>query len=90
MVGMFFKNQFYKIVIIVHCSSLKTEDNLNTVKTLPRDKILLETDCPWCEIRPSHAGFKFISNESKVPSFKKEKWSCDAMVKSRNEPCNIR
>lgn len=72
-------------------SSLKTEENLDTIKNLPRDKILLETDCPWCEIRPSHAGFKFISNESKnMPSCKKEKWSADALVKSRNEPCNIR
>lgn len=23
---------------------------------VPLDRLLLETDCPWCEIRPSHAG----------------------------------
>lgn len=58
---------------------------------LPEDRILLETDCPWCEIRPSHAGFKFISKDSaNIQSVKKEKWSADALVKSRNEPCNIR
>lgn len=71
--------------------SLKTQENLETVKNLPQDRILLETDCPWCEIRPSHAGFKFISNENKdMPAVKKEKWNAEAMVKSRNEPCNIR
>ncbi|XP_028138862.1 deoxyribonuclease TATDN1 [Diabrotica virgifera virgifera] len=71
--------------------SLKTAQNLETVKSLPSSKILLETDCPWCEVRPSHAGYQFISKESlDVPSVKKEKWSPDHMVKSRNEPCNIR
>lgn len=64
---------------------------METVKKLPQNKILLETDAPWCEIRPSHAGFKLIDNENKtMPSCKKEKWSPDSMVKSRNEPCNIR
>nr|XP_023018553.1 uncharacterized protein LOC111507483 [Leptinotarsa decemlineata] len=72
-------------------SSLKTEENLKTVQSLPSDKILLETDCPWCEVRPSHAGYKLISKENQaVPSVKKEKWSPHHMVKSRNEPNNIR
>lgn len=73
------------------CSSLKTLNNLETVKSLPSDKILLETDCPWCDIRPSHEGYKFITKENlTTPSVKKEKWSENAMVKGRNEPCNIR
>lgn len=71
-------------------SSLKTEDNLKTVCGIPNDKILIETDCPWCEIRPSHAGYKHISKENQViPSVKKKKWKMDCMVKSRNEPVNI-
>ncbi len=36
--------------------SLKTEDNLEVMAAVPLDRLLLETDCPWCEIRPSHAG----------------------------------
>lgn len=36
--------------------SMKTEDQLKTVVQLPNDKILIETDCPWCSIRNSHAG----------------------------------
>lgn len=71
--------------------SLKTSDNLETVKTIPAERILLETDCPWCEIRPSHAGYKHIRKENlPTNAVKKEKWSADCMVKSRNEPCNIR
>ncbi|KAJ8958633.1 hypothetical protein NQ318_016358 [Aromia moschata] len=71
--------------------SLKSEENLSTVKTLPANKILIETDCPWCEIRPTHAGYKFITKENlSATSVKKEKWKPDCMVKSRNEPNNIR
>ncbi|XP_022913753.2 deoxyribonuclease TATDN1 [Onthophagus taurus] len=70
--------------------SLKTVENLETLKQLPNDKILMETDCPWCEIRPSHAGHKYIQKENVVESVKKEKWNPEKMVKSRNEPCNIR
>jgi TatD DNase family protein len=32
--------------------SLKTEENLHVVKELPLDKILLETDCPYCTYPP--------------------------------------
>lgn len=39
--------------------SLKTEEQLNVVANIPNERILVETDCPWCAIRPSHAG-KFI------------------------------
>lgn len=36
--------------------SLKTEEQLNVVSQIPNDRILIETDCPWCAVRPSHAG----------------------------------
>ena len=67
--------------------SLKTEANLEVVKTLPVDKLMIETDAPWCEIKPSHASFKFV--QTKFPSVKKEKCTEDSLVKGRNEPCCI-
>lgn len=71
--------------------SLKTKENLQVVASLPKEKILLETDSPWCEIRQTHAGYGFISKENKsTPSNKKEKWTSETMVKGRNEPSNIR
>jgi TatD DNase family protein len=77
---------FYQFTIY---SSLKTNENLEVVNKLPLDKILLETDAPWCEVRPSHAGHSLI--KSKPPaSVKKEKWVETAMVKSRNEPCLLK
>lgn len=68
--------------------SLKTEDNLNVVLKIPNDRIMLETDCPWCGIRPSHAGNKFV--KTKFPNVKKkEKWTAETLIDGRCEPCQI-
>lgn len=68
--------------------SLKTEDNLTVAAKIPDDKILLETDAPWCEIRPSHAGFKFVKTKFEAVK-KKEKWTENQMVGGRCEPAQI-
>ncbi|KAK9356820.1 hypothetical protein V1505DRAFT_369366 [Lipomyces doorenjongii] len=77
----------------VNGCSLKTEENLEVVKAIPLDKIMLETDAPWCEIRPSHASNKFLkkNNEDVVvpPVVKKEKFVMGSMVRGRCEPCAI-
>ncbi|GKY98143.1 hypothetical protein MPSEU_000772100 [Mayamaea pseudoterrestris] len=67
--------------------SLRTEDNLNTVKELPLDHILLETDCPYCEVRPTHAGYKYIQTQFEAKAEKKYERS--KLVKSRQEPCHV-
>jgi TatD DNase family protein len=67
--------------------SLKTEKNLKVVQELPLNRILLETDCPYCEIKPTHAGFRYIHTKfDKKPD---KKFECGLMVKGRNEPCQI-
>jgi TatD DNase family protein len=70
--------------------SLKTEENLEVVKEIPLERIQIETDGPWCEIRPSHASAKFLKEAPPLPkAVKKEKWTVETMVKGRNEPCAI-
>lgn len=49
---------------------------------------MIETDSPYCEIKNSHAGIKFV--KSTWPSKKKEKHEQDCIVKGRNEPCLVR
>lgn len=66
--------------------SLKSEQNLEVAKKIPSDKLLIETDCPWCDIRPSHASFKHIKT-----NYAKSKDASDPSlpIKGRNEPLNL-
>lgn len=74
----------------VNGCSLKTEENLEVVRHIPLERIQIETDGPWCEIRPSHASAKYLKDAPPLPkAVKKEKWQKGCMVKGRNEPIAI-
>lgn len=78
------------LYIGVNGCSLKTEENLAVVKEIPLNRIMLETDGPWCEIRKSHAGWKVLEAAG-VPDLgpagkNKDKWTKGLRVKGRNEP----
>lgn len=78
--------------------SMKTAENVEVVRVVPLDRIQLETDGPWCEIRATHASMAFLKDYrgSEMEgdgkdgkgwkSVKKEKWVEGAVVKGRNEP----
>ena len=79
------------LYIGINGCSLKTPENLATVKDIPLESIILETDCPWCDIRPTHAGYAFI--ETAFPTKKEKQYSRDVgeefCVKNRTEPCHV-
>lgn len=47
--------------VSVNGCSLKTEANCQTAALIPLDRLLLETDSPWCETKRTHWGYKYIS-----------------------------
>ncbi|KAH8415937.1 hypothetical protein KR222_004327 [Zaprionus bogoriensis] len=76
------------LYIGINGCSLKTEENVEVVRQLPNERIMLETDCPWCGIRASHASSKHVT--TKFPTVKKkEKWTAETLIDGRNEPCQI-
>ncbi|KAG8376800.1 hypothetical protein BUALT_Bualt09G0101600 [Buddleja alternifolia] len=79
---------FSNLFIGVNGCSLKTAENLDVVKGIPIERLMIETDSPYCEIKNTHAGINFV--KSSWPSKKKEKYDPESIVKGRNEPCLVR
>lgn len=74
----------------VNGCSMKTEENVEVVRAIPLDRLQIETDGPWCEMRASHASAKHVPAILSLPkAVKKEKWQPGLMVKGRNEPVTI-
>jgi len=69
--------------------SLKTQQNLDTIQKIPLSNILLETDCPYCEIKASHAGYQYIQTSFQSQKKVDKKFELGKLVKGRNEPCQI-
>ena len=71
----------------VNGCSLKTEANLAVAATIPLSRLMLETDAPWCDLRPSHASARHAPPAPRAVD--RKKWSAGAIVKNRNEPARV-
>ncbi|KAI4310618.1 hypothetical protein MLD38_035585 [Melastoma candidum] len=79
---------FSNMFIGINGCSLKTEDNVEVVQGLPVERMMIETDSPYCEIKSTHASHKYV--KSTWTSKKKEKHDQESTIKGRNEPCLVR
>lgn len=48
------------LYIGINGCSFKTAENCAVVKEIELDRLMVETDGPWCEVRPSHEGWKYL------------------------------
>lgn len=48
------------LYIGINGCSFKTAENCEVVKAVRLDRLMIETDGPWCEVRPSHEGYKYL------------------------------
>ncbi|KFA65104.1 hypothetical protein S40285_03125 [Stachybotrys chlorohalonatus IBT 40285] len=77
--------------ISVNGFSFATRESLDMVAAVPLDKLHVETDAPWGEIKAnSDLAKRYLSNAPPLPvSKKRDKWEESCMVKERNESCAI-
>ena len=71
----------------VTCLSFLTDERIETMKKIPLERLHIETDSPFCDIKQNSAAFKFVNKKSlglRLPKYKP-----DTQVMRRNEPCNI-
>ena len=67
--------------------SMKTEESIEMVKKIPLDRLMLETNSPYCEIRKTHFSNQYIKTD--IEEVDKRSWHPYFMVKGRNEPCRM-
>lgn len=53
---------------------------MDAIKRLPLDKVMIESDAPWCQIRPSHASYPILTEFLKRPEYQHLKASCSCTL----------
>ncbi|KAK8831168.1 hypothetical protein WA577_003339 [Blastocystis sp. JDR] len=68
-------------------SGMRTEESLDVIRSVPLDRILIETDGPYCAISSAHACYPLTKTH--FPMKRVEKYDSECLVKGRNEPCRV-
>ena len=78
--------------VSVNGFSFRDRESLEMVRSIPLEKLQIETDAPWGEIQAtSEVSKAYLKNATKLPyvSKKKDKFVMGEMVKERNESCKM-
>lgn len=59
--------------ISINGCGLKTAENLSAAVTIPLERLLLETDAPWCSLTSAHASNSYLTTPTATPSSRHNK-----------------
>ncbi|KAG7529955.1 hypothetical protein FFLO_05311 [Filobasidium floriforme] len=82
----------YGLYIGINGCSLKTQENLEVVRAVPLDRIMLETDAPWCSVTTTAASHAYLPKDGPYVAVEKTKTlkpGGQTGVKGRNEPADV-
>lgn len=51
----------YKVFISINGAGLRDTSTLEVLPLIPLDRLMIETDSPWCEIKKTHPSWKYLS-----------------------------
>jgi len=77
------------LYIGINGCSLRAEENLAVVAAIPLERLMIETDAPWCDIRATHASHQHVTTTPYEQVKKPDKWTAGKGVKGRNEPAML-
>ncbi|KAH6895931.1 hypothetical protein B0T10DRAFT_229230 [Thelonectria olida] len=77
--------------VSVNGFSFKDQESLQMVSKIPLERLQIETDAPWGELKATSDLVKrYCANAKPLPAAKKkDKWDAKCMIKERNESCTM-
>jgi TatD DNase family protein len=76
------------LYIGINGCGLRSAELLEMVAQIPADRLVVETDAPWCSIKNTHPSMQHV--RTKFEEVKKpERWEPGKMVKDRCEPSHV-
>ena len=95
----------FGLSISVNGVSFRTAENIEVSTLIPEDRFMVETDAPWCDIRPTHPSYALLTaardrlkkeangvepaDLATPQTCRKDKFKEGFAVKGRNEPGTI-
>ncbi|KAG0674387.1 hypothetical protein C6P42_002253 [Pichia californica] len=56
----------YNIYISLNGASLRDNSTLDIIHLIPLNRLMIETDSPWCEIKKSHPSYKYLEKSPNI------------------------
>lgn len=76
------------LYLSVNGSAFREKDLANQVAQIPLNRLMLETDAPWCDIRENDYSYPFITTKYSTTR-RKKKFQMGTCLERRNEPCHL-